>query len=405
MRVLLITDNHTPTGGAENYFFALKNRLKNVPGMDVYSLGFGPCQEYGDDFYVLKGLTSRLFKLVWQLIVHPGVYFKLRKHIRKIQPDVIHIHNIKHYTPSLLHAIKPYPVIQTIHDYGAVCPSAHNIHKDWQPCPTGMRKQCFWQHQVKYNILTYLAQTVAFLKTQKQVKKTVKKFFAPSPELVEYLKINQFNDAVYIAPFINEPVNPSLITINPYHFLFAGNLGSHKGVYVLLDEFALACQKEPRLSLTIAGMGQEKKRMQIRIRQLGIEGHIHFAGWKKDLEEEYAESAAILFPSIWMEAFGLIITEAMNRARPVIGSNRGSPPWLIDDQQTGFIFDPSKKGDLAEKILKIAGNTELISTLGRNGKAKLETLIDNENILNQIIQAYQEVAAINCNQDWTAHAV
>jgi len=393
MRVLLITDNHTPTGGAENYFFDLKKRLKNVPGIEVYTLGFGQDQASGDDFYVLKGLKSRLSRLIWQLIFHPGVYFKLRKQIRKIQPDIIHIHNIKHYTPSLLRAIKPYPVIQTIHDYGAVCPSAHNIHKDLQPCPTGMRKQCFWQHQVKYNILTYLAQTLAFLKTQKHVKKTVRKFFAPSPQLVEYLKMNQFNDAIHIAPFKHESGNPTFHAINPYHFLFAGNLGSHKGVYILLDEFALACKKEPRLSMTIAGMGQEEMRMQIRIRESGLEKHIQFVGWKKDLEKEYAESAAILFPSIWMEAFGLVMTEAMSHARPVIGSNRGSPPWLIDDNHTGFIFDPLKKGDLAEKILKIAGNTELITRLGKNGEAKLKTFIDNEKVLNQIIQAYQEVVA------------
>lgn len=391
MRILLITDNHTPSGGAENYFFDLKNRLKNVPGLEVYSLGFGPVQTSGKDYYVLKGLTSKLSKLIWQLVFHPGVYFKLRRQLKKIRPDIIHIHNVKHYTVSLLNAIKPYPVVQTIHDYGVICPTAHNIHKNLQPCPTGMRMSCIWQHQVKYTPLAYLALTIAFFKTRRKLKKTVKKFFTPSPLLVEYLKMNQFDDATYIAPFKSEP-RINLHTIKPYHFLFAGNLGTHKGIYILLEEFALACQQEPRLTLTIAGMGPEEQRMHNWIRKSGLEKQIHFAGWQKNLEKEYAECAAVLFPSLWMEAFGLIITEAMSHARPVIGSNRGSPPWLIDDGQTGLIFDPLQKGDLAEKILALAGNIDLITQLGRNGEAKLRTFIDNEKVLNQIVAAYEEVS-------------
>jgi glycosyltransferase involved in cell wall biosynthesis len=390
MRILLITDNHTPTGGAENYFFDLKKRLQNIPGLKVSSLGFAATEAVGDDFIIFKKLQSNFSKLIWQILFHPGMYFKLRKHIKKFQPDVIHLHNIKHYTASLLHAVKPYPLVQTIHDYGAVCPSAHNIHKDFQACPTGMRKACFWQHQVKHNVFVYLGLAFAFLKTNSRLKKTVKKFFAPSPLLVDYLKKNEFKDASYIAPFKKESRINSFDAINPYHFLFAGNLGRHKGIYVLVQEFALARQKESRLSLTIAGMGSEEKRLQALVSELELKDCVRFCGWQENLDQEYQKSAAVIFPSLWIEAFGLIITEAMNHGRPVIGSNRGSPPWLIDDKETGLIFDPLKKGDLAEKILMLAGNMDLIINLGKKAAVKLETFIDNEKVLKQIIAAYKE---------------
>src|SRR5689334_515856 len=117
MKVLLITDNHTPGGGAENYFFELKNRLKKMPGIEVRSLGFGTAESSGKDFFVLKALKSNMAKFVWRMIPNPIVYFKLRKHIRKIQPDVIHIHNIKQYSNTLLRVIKPYHVVQTMHDF------------------------------------------------------------------------------------------------------------------------------------------------------------------------------------------------------------------------------------------------------------------------------------------------
>jgi len=390
MRIVLITDNHTPAGGAEKYFFDLKERLKHVPGIEIYSMGFGPDHASGNDYFVLKKLTSNVSKLIWQVIFHPVVYLKLRRQLKKIRPDVIHIHNVKQYTVSLLRAIKPYPIVQTIHDYGVICPTAHNIHKDYQPCLSGMRMKCFWQHQVKYNPIVYLGLVYSFFKLRKRLRKTVKKFFAPSPLLVEYLKKNHFNDATYIAPFRKEKQSYTFDKIKPYHFLFAGNLGTHKGIYTLLDEFALAYQDNNQLSLTIAGTGPEEARLRNRTKELGLEKNVFFLGWQTTLENEYAKCAAVICPSLWMEAFGLVITEAMSYARPVIGSNRGSPPWLIDDHQTGFIFNPLKKGDLAERLLIVAGNVNLIKKLGTNGHEKLQRLIDNEAVLNQIVALYRD---------------
>lgn len=391
MKILLITDNHAPCGGAENYFFELKQKLQTQPHLVVHSLGFGHTAASGHDFTILKGLTSKTAKLIWQLFLHPRMYFTLRKHIKKIQPDIIHVHNIKQYTASLLRAIQPYPVVQTIHDYGAVCPTAHNIHKNLQPCAQGMRATCFWQHRVKYNPLTYLALSLVFTINRYRQKKIIKKFFAPSPLLINYLTLNGFKDATYIAPFKNAPKPAEFNSINPHHFLFAGNLGRHKGIYLLLDEFAIAHQKNPLLTLTIAGQGPEEKAIQTYIKKLNLEKVIRCIGWQKNLEPEYSQCAAVIFPSIWMEAFGLIITEAMSYARPVIGSDRGSLPFLIDDKQTGLIFNPLKKGDCAEKILALAGNMPLITQYGKQGEEKLRGLIDNQKVLAQIVSEYEKL--------------
>src|SRR5205085_4700000 len=298
MKILLINDNHQSAGGAEQYFFELKKRLQTVPGLNVYSLGFGESEKSGEDYIILKGLKSKFAKLLWQLLLHPRMYFSLRRQLKKIQPDVIHLHNANQYTVSLLAAIKSFPVVQTIHDYGVICPTAHNIHKNLQPGKTGMRLTCFWQHQVKYNPFTYLALTLAFLNKRRLLKKSVKQFFAPSPLLVEYLKQNQFTNATYIAPFKNKIHPPDFAAINPHHFLFAGNLGAHKGIYLLLEEFALAIQKNKKLTLAIAGMGLAKNTLLKRIKALQLDNHIQFLGWQENLGPEYLRSAAVIFPSL-----------------------------------------------------------------------------------------------------------
>jgi glycosyltransferase involved in cell wall biosynthesis len=225
---------------------------------------------------------------------------------------------------------------------------------------------------------------------------------------VEYLQRNGFRRVNYIAPFKKENHPVSFEDINPCHFLFAGHLGAHKGIHLLLAEFALAsrayalpdwpCGQDAgqggrrELTLTIAGTGAEETRMRTAAKQLGIEKNVFFVGWQTDLTRYYRECAAVIFPSIWLEAFGLTIIEAMGHARPVIGPNRGSPAWLIDDHKTGLIFDPLIQGDLAAKILMLAGNKERAIYFGSNGQEKLQTLIDNEKILGRIIAQYQEVA-------------
>src|SRR3990167_9562685 len=392
MRVLLINDNHMPIGGAEQYFFDLKARLKKVPDMKVFSLGFGPQPYRVDDVIVFKGLRSKIAKWLWQIVFHPILYFKIRRHLKKIRPDVIHIHNIKQYSITVLAAIKSYPLVQTIHDYSAVCPTAYNIHKDnLHPCSTGFKWRCCLQHHMKYNFLVYFFLIFTFLIFKKQQKKLIKKFFAPSPLLTDYLTKNHFINATYVPPFINNHRQHSFDEIKPHHFLFVGQFGAHKGIYFLLEEFALAVMKNNRLTLTLAGTGSIENHLRQQVKKLGIAAHISFIGWQNHLEKYYQECTAVIFPSIWMEAFGLVIAEAMMHARAVIGSNRGSPLWLIDDKETGLIINPYQSGDLAEKILVLANDTALAKKLGKNGCAKIERIIDNDRTLNYIIESYQEL--------------
>lgn len=377
------------TAEQSTFFLISKKRLQALPHLDVHSFGFGPCASSGQDFTILKGIRSRLSKWLWQLLPHPVVYFRLRQYLKKLQPDVIHLHNVRLYTASVLHAIKPYPVVQTIHDYGILCPSAQNLHRDLTPCKTGFRLSCFWEHRIHATLPVYFALLFSYAVRRARLKKIVRLFLAPSPLLADTLRQQGFKHARFLAPFKNPPQSPCLHAIKPLHFLFAGNLGTHKGIHVLLEEFALAHQKNNKITLTLAGKGPEEARLRKRIAALSLEHSVKLVGWKADLESEYQACAAVIFPSLGLETFGLVMTEAMNHSRAVIGANRGAIPWIIDDGKTGLVFDPLKPGDLAEKLLMLAGNTEKIHALGKQGKEKLETFIDNEAVLASLVEAYQ----------------
>lgn len=391
MRVLLITDNHAPTGGAEKYFFELKEKLQGNAELEVFSLGFGKAAASGSDYTVLPAARSKWSKLWWQIFTHRDTLRQLRKAIARFHPDVIHLHNNKQHSAAVLKAIHGYHVVQTIHDYSIVCPAALNLHKNLQPCATGFKLRCFWQHQVKFNRLVYLGQVVSFMMMRKRMQKTVRQFMTVSPLLAEYMQKNALQPVTYIPPFHHQPPAASAPP-TAGHFLYAGNYGAHKGTNLLIEEFALACKQNPNLHLTLAGSGENEMKLRELVNQYDLHHHVTFAGWLDDLTALYQTHFAIIAPSIVMEAFGLLISEAMSHQRPVIGSNRGSIPWLVDDEKTGLIFDPVQKGDLARQMLRLAANPEWAHTLGINGSEKIQRIMNNDAALEKMITVYKSQA-------------
>lgn len=391
MRILLITDNHTPTGGAEHSFFELKRQLRSLPDVTVYSIGFGPAAAQGEDYQVFPALRSSLAKLLWRTLPHPRITRKLRKAIRQFKPDVIHLHNNKQYPIAVLHALRGYKVVHTVHDFGLICPGGLNIHRSLLPCATGWRRPCFWEHQVKHKRLTYLALLPGWWHQNYLLKRTVSTFTAPSPFLTDYLQRNQFEPAHCIAPFRDDKSPIPYTEAKRGHFLFAGHLGMHKGVHLLLEEFALACAKAPDLSLTIAGTGPEASRLKASAQRLGIADKVHFMGWQPNLDIFYAACQAVIFPSIGLESYGLVITEAMTRGRPVIGVNRGTSAWLIEHHHTGLLFDPLNAGDLANNLLYLHAHPELVEKMGAQGALTMQQRQTNESILKGTMAVYQRL--------------
>jgi glycosyltransferase involved in cell wall biosynthesis len=276
-----------------------------------------------------------------------------------------------------------------VHDFGAVCPTAHNIHQDLSPCKTGYTLKCLRQHHHKHSLPIYFAQLFSFFIRRRKTRKNITQLHTVSPILAHYLKQHYSQPITVIPPFHLETTAITSTPPHPHHFLYAGHLGSHKGLTHLLNEFALALKTLPSLQLTIAGDGIEKKTLEKYCETLKITHAVKFIGWQNALNEHYLQHAATIVPSLWMEAFGLIITESMAHQRAVIGSNRGAIPWLISDRETGLIFNPLIKGDLAQKIIALAQDPSNTLRLGLAGQAKLKTLLNNETALTQLMQTYQ----------------
>jgi glycosyltransferase involved in cell wall biosynthesis len=180
-------------------------------------------------------------------------------------------------------------------------------------------------------------------------------------------------------------------------FVFMGRLVDWKGVDVLLGAFAQASQRAP-MSLTILGDGEERTKLEVLARNLGIlaetagPGRVWFGGWQTQAAcaRFLAVSDALVLPSLF-ECGGAVVLEAMAMGKPVLATRWGGPADYLDDT-CGLLVDPVSvaafSDGLEAGLVRLASSQELRERLGAAGRAKAQQQFDWEAKVNQMTALY-----------------
>ncbi len=93
----------------------------------------------------------------------------------------------------------------------------------------------------------------------------------------------------------------------------------------------------------------------------------------EDLVEEMQKASLLVLSSLaHMESFGMVLIEAMACQTPVIGTNVGGIPEVINDGVDGFLVPPQDSNALALAISKILADKELATRMGQAGEVKVK---------------------------------
>lgn len=160
------------------------------------------------------------------------------------------------------------------------------------------------------------------------------------------------------------------------HILFLSNLIVSKGVYVLLD--ALKILKDKGYNFVCDFVGGETREINASIfacevekRQLDGMAIYHGRKYGNDKEEYWNQTDIFVFPTYYVnETFGLVNLEAMQHKLPVISTNEGGIPDIVEDGKTGLIAKRKDAADLAEKLAKLLPDAELRQRMGEAGYEK-----------------------------------
>ncbi|MBS3072933.1 trypsin-like peptidase domain-containing protein, partial [Candidatus Pacearchaeota archaeon] len=131
----------------------------------------------------------------------------------------------------------------------------------------------------------------------------------------------------------------------------------------------------------------------IGINNFKVKGdNIGFALESNFLVEEINKSSILILPSTSnAESFGMVLIEAMACKKPVIGSNIGGIPYVIDNGVNGLLVPPKNSQALTDAITKILSNPKLAKQMGENGYKKVKDGFTWDELSNKMDKIIQEV--------------
>jgi glycosyltransferase involved in cell wall biosynthesis len=143
-------------------------------------------------------------------------------------------------------------------------------------------------------------------------------------------------------------------------------LEPEKGHPTLLEAWPAVLRAVPDAYLLIVGEGSRRDALEAQARELQVAHRVVFTGRRDDVPAVTAALDVAVLPS-YREAQGLSILEAMALSRPVVASNVGGIPEMIEDGLTGLLVPPRDAEALAAAITRLLRDHPYADTLGRAG--------------------------------------
>jgi glycosyltransferase involved in cell wall biosynthesis len=110
----------------------------------------------------------------------------------------------------------------------------------------------------------------------------------------------------------------------------------------------------------------------------------------KDMPALYAAADVCIYPSSSQEPFGLTMLESMSSARPIIVTNTGGMPEVIDDGVNGFVVPVKHFEDLANRVNQLLTDDNLRERLGMTGRAIVEQHFTKEVMAVNTLNVYRQ---------------
>ncbi len=361
MKILLVNKFLHPNGGSETYIFKLGEQLEKE-GHEVQYFGMeheGRCVGNTQKLYTsdMDFHTGKMQKLLYpfKILYSTEARKKLAAVLEAFEPDVIHVNNFNfQLTPSILYAAeeyrkkvnKPVKLVYTAHDSQLVCPN----HLMQNPVTGEKCQQCLGHN------------SVPCIKNRCIHGSKVKSILAcMEHELYKRLRVYRLFDII-ICPsnFMKSVLDTDIVlrdrTIVLHNFvgiklekqtekedyvLYFGRFSKEKGIETLLK----VCNELKHIPFIFAGGGP----LEDQVNHCGNGKNVGFLTGA-ELYDVISRARFTVFPSECFENCPFTVMESQLCGTPVIASDLGGIPELIQENVTGQLFESGNATDLREKI-------------------------------------------------------
>lgn len=378
-KTILYIITQSEFGGAQRYVFDLASSLKDEFNVFV---AFGEQGENGDlakklkdlniDFFVIPNL-ERTISLKNDL----KAFWQIRRLIKKIKPDILHLNSSKVSILGSLAAIfTRTKVIYTAHGW---------VFNE----PIGKKRKKFYKRAEK---LTAKFKDKIICVSKFDYQTAVKEKIFSENKLITIHngidKIDFFNKET-ARQRLQEYIQSSKFFIDENDFLIGsiGHLYKNKGYEYLINALKLIVDKNLSVKLMIIGEGEERQELENWIGQLNLQKNVILLG--------NIDNAAKLLPifnvyvcSSVKEGLSYTLIEAMQAGVPIIATKVGGNSELITDTQNGLLVNSQNSEQIARAILQVMNDTESARKLGEKAREKANKEFDLESMVKKTREIY-----------------
>ena len=177
---------------------------------------------------------------------------------------------------------------------------------------------------------------------------------------------------------------------NQFVVMTAANLIKEKGIQYLIKAADILIKEKLNIIFLIVGEGVDGNEFKAEVLNLGLEKNFIFAGLRSDIDKILSISDVFIYLSVWQEAFGLAIVEAMASGVPVIATRVGGIPELIEDNVTGIIVPPNDHLTVVKALRNLYSNKEILIDMGKKSRLRTEQIFDIKTRTTKTIRIYNE---------------
>ncbi|MFG2744147.1 glycosyltransferase [Streptomyces chartreusis] len=343
----------------------------------------------------LLGKAALPFLVPW----NPAVRTELAARLRAERPDVVHVHNVfPLLSPAVLAACADagVPAVATLHNYTQVCPPG-TLQRDGRPCTEcvgsaaplpAVRHGCY-----RGSRLATVPLAVSMSVNRRRWWSGVERFLCISAAQRDVLVRAGMPAERLVVKHNFVPDPDDRRSGAGEHVLYLGRLAEAKGVRLLMTAWdELAAAGGVGVPLVIAGTGPLEQ--EVTAWAAGRDD-VRYAGLYDTAEcrKAIARSVAVVAPSTWLEAFGLVVVEAMAAGVPVVAAGHGAFVELVEDGVTGLLHRPGESGSLASCIRRIAAGPDRNREMGRAARRRYELGFSPAVGLERLVEEYRTAIA------------
>lgn len=312
--------------------------------------------------HVIKKLIPHPFSI-------PSVTWRLRCKILEIDPDIVHAHlTVASYSTAATLVRNKYPVLLTVHG---------TVTRD-----------------IEYlSGFIFILFKLVHKPNERYVLSKIPNIIIVAPQVKDIIS-GMTNSKIHVIPNgidFEDIQSTQPKSIEYLSVLYVGELAKIKGVDILLKAIPIIKEKIHPIHLYIAGLGPQEKGLKKLVKRMNIQENVKFLGFISGGNKYswYKSTDVCVFPSRH-ESGPVVLPEAMACGKPVVASNVGGIPFMVENEKTGLLFESENVEDLADKIVTLLKDEKLRQKMGEAGKEKVKEFTWDK-IAEQTVEVYKEI--------------